>query len=85
MMTNPRKVRTWHTRINDRARGRKFYRVAFELPQHTRVSRKTFPTATEAQEYALKVILRWMRLYDAALVNHSASPAATEKAQVVTE
>lgn len=71
-MINPRMVRTWSERFNDRARGTKFYRAGFEMPGHAKFSLAKFRTKTDAEEYAVKVILRWMRLYDAALVEVAA-------------
>jgi hypothetical protein len=67
-MINPRKVQTWHQRFFDRACGRKIYRTGFQLGQMDRFSRKTSRTATEAEEYGARVIVRWVRLYDAAVV-----------------
>lgn len=66
-MINPRMVQTWRAKFNDRARGEKFYRAGFELPRGSKFSRRKFRTASEADDYAVRVILRWMRLYDAAL------------------
>lgn len=83
-LTNPRKITWFFTRFSDRARGVKFYRTGFDMPgKGAKFSARTFSTAIEADQYGIAVLLRWMRLYDAALVNLSASPAGTEEARVV--
>lgn len=85
-LVNPRMVQTWHEKFSDRARGTKFYRTGFELPGHAKFSRRTSKTASEAEDYGVRVLLRWFRLYDAAvLAMTSSSPAVTEEEQVVAE
>ena len=84
-MTNPRKVRTWSEKFTSRAKGMKFYRTGFELGEYAKFSARSFRTASDAEQYGVRVLLRWMRLYDAAILAQmtSASSAATEEAQVV--
>lgn len=84
-LINPRRIKTFHQRFDSRARGEKFYRTAFELGGYTKFSARKFKTATAALDYATRVILRWMRLYDAAVVEMtSASPVSPEEAQSIT-
>lgn len=66
-MVNPRMVKSYHQRFSDRARGKKFYRAGFELRGVARFSRRSFRTASEAEDYGARVLLRWFRLYGAAL------------------
>lgn len=84
-MINPRMVQTWHEKFTDRARGKKFYRTGFELPGHAKFSRRAFRSASEAEDYGVKVLLRWFRLYDAAvLAMANPSPVAAEEGQSIT-
>jgi len=64
-MINPRLISpTWHQRFVDRARGKKHYRAGFEIAGVARFSRRTFRTALEADQYGVRVLLRWICLYD---------------------
>lgn len=78
-MINPRKINTMHERFSNRARGIKFYRTGFALPNGTvQFSRAKFKTASDAEDYGVKFILRWMRLYDAASAQSVTVPEAAE-------
>lgn len=52
----------WSLRINDRARGTKSYRAGFKIDGVGRISRRKFATATEAQQYALRLKMRVARV-----------------------
>lgn len=83
-LTNPRKVQTWHQKFINRARGLKVYRAGFEMTGGiAKFSRKHFRTANEAEGYGLRVILRWMRLYDAALLAMVGDETVTVHSEVV--
>ena len=83
-LTNPRKVQMWHQKYINRARGQKVYRAGFEMPGGSaKFSLKYFRTASEAEGYGLRVILRWMRLYDAALLAMVGDEPVTMHAEVV--
>ena len=83
-LTNPRKLQTWHQKFTNRARGEKFYRTGFEMPGgFAKFSLKRFRTASEAEDYGVLVILRWMRLYDAALLAMVGDETVTVHSEVV--
>jgi len=67
-MINPNKLIVWYHRTTDRARGTKLYRAGLDVPHlYSRLSRRTFRTATEAVEYGERVKVRWIRLYNVAI------------------
>lgn len=68
-MINPNSLEVWHQKFTSRAHGTKFYRACFEAGSFSKVSRKQFKTATEASVYAVAVVERWKRLYDAAILS----------------
>lgn len=68
-MINPHLTTTWYLKRADRARGTKTYHAGFDLPAGAaRVSRKRHKTATEAIDYGKRVKVRWIRLYNAAVL-----------------
>ncbi len=67
-MINPRRITHWHQKFSSRSHGGKFYRTGFQMsPEISRFSRAKFKTATQAEDYGARLILRWIRLYDAAI------------------
>lgn len=68
-MINPRQITHWHQKFSRRSHGDKFYRTGFQMSHGiSRFSRAQFKTATQAEDYGARLILRWMRLYDAAIL-----------------
>ena len=74
MMINPSALHVHQYRYSDRARGTKFYRAGFDMPGYARVSRKPFKTATAALDYGARLLARWERLYQAAILAQAAAP-----------
>ena len=66
-MIDPNSLQIWKHKITDRARGTKVYKAGFGMPGYAQLSRRKFRTATEAVSYGLRVIIRWKRLYQAAV------------------
>ena len=71
-LINPRSLRCGYDRLNDRRfPGGKVYRPI--VGRHTR---KVFKTANDATLYMYRTLARWCRLYDAAIMNLSATAEA---------
>ena len=69
-MINPKYFRPSYREVNFKDRPVRFYLATLEMQGvHYQVAKKkTFKTAKKARKYALRVYLRWMRLYKAAIV-----------------
>lgn len=69
MMINPHKlvakVKRWNS---PEFAGGKVYLPILSGNGYAKASRKIFKRASEAQEHANKLLERWMRLYDAAVI-----------------
>lgn len=75
-MNDPRQITHWHQKFTSRARGEKFYRTGFQMAHGVaRFSRAKFRTATQAEDYGARILLRWMRLHDAAVGMSQIEPA----------
>ena len=66
-MINPNNLQIYKHKFTSRARGTKYYKAGFAMPGYAQVSRRKFRTTTEAVSYGLRVIIRWKRLYAAAV------------------
>jgi len=64
---NPREISFYLTYISDRARGRKGWVAVFECPAplFDQLCGRWFASRDEANRYGARVLLRWVRLYDA--------------------
>jgi hypothetical protein len=70
-MINPHLLEVWKQKFVNRARGTKIYRAGFDMLGYSKMSRKTFRTASDALMYGGQVKVRWCRLYDAAILEMS--------------
>lgn len=69
-MVNPKYFTPSYREVNFKDRPVKFYLATLKLQGvHYQIAKtKTFKTAKKARKYALRFYLRWIRLYNAAIV-----------------
>jgi len=67
MQINPHDIKIGYKKFSYPNRGIKFYMATFHIlgTGSTKMSRRAFRTATRAHDYGVRVVARWIRLYDA--------------------
>ena len=75
-MINPHMLQPGYTKqFEPRFAGGKYYRPRVQVSGRIFHTRRIFGRASQAQEYSERVISRWCRLYDAAVVAKVQEPA----------